>query len=497
MRRDRRTRLDSDALSAIQRRVTRFVGHLLEDRGSGGHQQTAVRRDEPRHERDAPRRERYEPWRERDEPRRERAAATLKCRHSEELRRHTSATEQAFAELVCPITFSLPFDPVIAEDGKVYESSAIEEWLKQQGRSPLTNLPMGSKLLPALHVKNMIRVMVTSGTLTGDKADEWELRRKEEEQAAAEKAAAEKAAVAAAELALALARAAFLGDMVGLRNLLVAGVAVDALTGVRGGCTALMRAARRGHEPCLRVLLEAKADPNKTNMHGRTALFSAARGGHEPCLHALLAAGAVVGAQDNDGWTALMWAAHDGHERLALDLLAKQLEVGSAVDVTEEDGWTALMFAAQDGHEQLARGLLAASADVSARDTKTGQTVLMVAAEGGHEQVALALLQAGGDVGARDCTGQTALLHAARNGHEPCLRALLEAHADVNTQCINGWTALSYAARYGREQIAQLLLEAGADKRHEFIYEGETEGWTASRIALDNEHWGVAHILAV
>ena len=114
-------------------------------------------------------------------------AAEAEDETAQELRRHKSAIEEAFAELLCPITFSLPFDPVIAEDGKVYERSAIEEWLKQQGKSPLTNLPMGTKLLPAMHVKNMIRVMVASGTLTGDKADEWELRRKEEEQAAAEK----------------------------------------------------------------------------------------------------------------------------------------------------------------------------------------------------------------------------------------------------------------------------------------------------------------------
>ena len=46
---------------------------------------------------------------------------------AQEFRRHKSATEEAFAELVCPITFSLPVDPVIAEDGKVYERSAIEE----------------------------------------------------------------------------------------------------------------------------------------------------------------------------------------------------------------------------------------------------------------------------------------------------------------------------------------------------------------------------------
>jgi TPR repeat protein len=101
-----------------------------------------------------------------------------------QLRRHKSATEEAFAELVCPITFSLPVDPVTAEDGKVYERSAIEEWLKQQHKSPVTNLAMGSKLLPALQVKNMIRTMVTSGALTGNKVDAWKLKLKEEEKVA-------------------------------------------------------------------------------------------------------------------------------------------------------------------------------------------------------------------------------------------------------------------------------------------------------------------------
>ena len=101
-----------------------------------------------------------------------------------QLRRHKSATEEAFAELVCPITWSLPVDPVTAEDGNVYERSAIEEWLKKQLKSPVTNLAMGTKLLPALRVKNMIRAMVASGALTGDKVDAWKLKLKEEEEVA-------------------------------------------------------------------------------------------------------------------------------------------------------------------------------------------------------------------------------------------------------------------------------------------------------------------------
>jgi len=48
----------------------------------------------------------------------------------------------------------------------------------------VTNLAMGTKLLPALRVKNMIRAMVTSGTLTGDKVDAWKLKLEEEEKVA-------------------------------------------------------------------------------------------------------------------------------------------------------------------------------------------------------------------------------------------------------------------------------------------------------------------------
>ena len=115
-------------------------------------------------------------------PKRGREAAADET--AQELRRTKSAVNEAMNEFLCPITFSLPVDPVTAEDGNVYERSAIEEWLKKKRKSPVTNLEMGTKLLPALRVKNMIRAMVTSGTLTGDKVDAWKLKLKEEEEVA-------------------------------------------------------------------------------------------------------------------------------------------------------------------------------------------------------------------------------------------------------------------------------------------------------------------------
>ena len=47
------------------------------------------------------------------------------------------------ADLVCPITQELPFDPVMAEDGKIYERNAIVKWLGRERTSPVTRAHMG------------------------------------------------------------------------------------------------------------------------------------------------------------------------------------------------------------------------------------------------------------------------------------------------------------------------------------------------------------------
>ena len=51
----------------------------------------------------------------------------------------------------CPILFELMRDPVICVDGHTYERSAIEEWLRLNDRSPLTNKPLESLLLIPNH----------------------------------------------------------------------------------------------------------------------------------------------------------------------------------------------------------------------------------------------------------------------------------------------------------------------------------------------------------
>ena len=116
-------------------------------------------------------------------PPRKRAASALEESEAENKRIRESIDELA-EEFVCPITHELPLDPVTAEDGHVYERSAIEGWFatrpERQVNSPMTNERMGKKLLPAVQVKNTIKGMVRTGVLKGAKADAWKKRLEEE-----------------------------------------------------------------------------------------------------------------------------------------------------------------------------------------------------------------------------------------------------------------------------------------------------------------------------
>jgi TPR repeat protein len=99
-------------------------------------------------------------------------------------------------------------DPVTAEDGRCYERCAIEEWFVRQPqpqvKSPVTNEPMGKRLLPAVQVRNTLKRLVESGAISGSKADAWKQAMAEEAKGAALRVKAEAGdAVAMADLGFA------------------------------------------------------------------------------------------------------------------------------------------------------------------------------------------------------------------------------------------------------------------------------------------------------
>lgn len=68
-----------------------------------------------------------------------------------------------------PITYEIFKDPVFAEDGHVYERGFIEEYLKTNSTSPITNQLMGKTLKPAYLIKHMVHKFLSENP---DKAEE-------------------------------------------------------------------------------------------------------------------------------------------------------------------------------------------------------------------------------------------------------------------------------------------------------------------------------------
>ena len=108
-------------------------------------------------------------------------------------KRFKDCVDNTVEELICPITFELPVDPVTAEDGRVYERCAIEEWIARPGelKSPTLNTPMGPRLLPATQARNIIERMVRTGAISGPKAEAWSKKLAGEKEVKATRAKAE------------------------------------------------------------------------------------------------------------------------------------------------------------------------------------------------------------------------------------------------------------------------------------------------------------------
>ena len=68
-------------------------------------------------------------------------------------------------EYLCPITLELMKDPVILEDGHVYEKTAIQIWFKKNNTNPLTKKVVNRNTLISCHaIRNMIQDFIKTHT---------------------------------------------------------------------------------------------------------------------------------------------------------------------------------------------------------------------------------------------------------------------------------------------------------------------------------------------
>jgi ankyrin repeat protein len=286
-----------------------------------------------------------------------------------------------------------------------------------------------------------------------------------------------------------IVEAARRGDAEMLRGLLARAGALE-VRDVDGNAP-LHRVADGGHVDCVRLLLDAGADPNGRDRAGATplmrAMASTARGS-DAVVALLLARKADPAAKDANGASVLRFAAR-GATSAKLDRLAAAtpsgFEAGEleralagavasgaqpalealSARVAKPAGRVAALCAALVAERDAAFAALLAAGVALDRDCPDGRSPLVAAVQAGEVDRVKALLDAGADPERVAAGADTALIAAASRGRAPLVGLLLARQAEIDRRGAHRVTALMGAASNGHPEVVRMLLDAGADAR--------------------------------
>jgi ankyrin repeat protein len=242
----------------------------------------------------------------------------------------------------------------------------------------------------------------------------------------------------------------------------------------------LLKAARKGAERMVKLLLERGADVNRQGEHGETALYEAVRkGAAASVVERLIDAGATP--QGEDGGSTLLCLAAGRND---LDVMHVLMGVVGQPNPADRTGWTPLHSAAQAGAIDVIRFLLEAGAAPTA--DRNGVSPLHCAAKSGSADLIQLLLEQGADPTEADGDGKTPLHYGAKYSSANVVHMLLEAGSDATQTDSAGNMPLHYAAFVGDRDTIRLLIETGTD-----VNAMGAAGRTPLHRLLDNVHPGV------
>lgn len=252
-------------------------------------------------------------------------------------------------------------------------------------------------------------------------------------------------------------------------------------------CHCLLAAAMHGDLRCIRLLLEAGADPNCRDEQERSCLhlLVAAPEPDPAAVRLLIDAGADVNALDRRGSSPL----HLALVADRLELAGALLEAGADPNQRYRDYWAALARCVSAEGVAL---LLAAKAKLSGSDAEAAVTWQ---AAYGTDAAFFAILRALKNPSAVRARGGDTLLHIAaadsKSEDAARLRAVMAVCPEVDVAGEDGRTPLMQGARYGTAAAVQCLLAAGARTTVT-----DNEGMTAADHARKAGRWNLAEELA-
>ncbi|OUC44637.1 putative P-loop domain protein, KAP family [Trichinella nativa] len=218
--------------------------------------------------------------------------------------------------------------------------------------------------------------------------------------------------------------------------------------------TPLCWAVYKKREDIVRLFIEKGASVNVIDEHTMTPLLWASGRGYTNIVDQLLRAGARVAVRDGFGNDALIW----GSYVKSLPIVQLLLKAGSCADTVGMRGLTALILATQANSFEMVKAILEKPCAVNAVDHK-GHPALYYAVSNGNAEIVKALLEAGAYVNPSEQIRESVLLKAVKSGFIDIVRLLLDHHVDIDCQDSEGRTALHLAIDKGFLEIVQLLLE--------------------------------------
>ncbi|KAL1122208.1 hypothetical protein AAG570_003613 [Ranatra chinensis] len=227
------------------------------------------------------------------------------------------------------------------------------------------------------------------------------------------------------------------------------------------GRTPLHAAATTEKSRCLRVLLQAGADPNVPcgpRGDNRTALHVCAEHGFSDNVELLVQHGADLMAKDANGFTALDIAEKCDHSK-CMEILKQAAE---AKETLRETTHRALREACISG------------------DTALVKTII---AELGEDAAVVLNMQPNG--------ANTLLFIASESGKKDIVKILLETSADGRIHPITRYSPLYIAAFKGKKEIVELLLK----KFPELVQQYTVEKWLPIHAACINGHVNIVEML--
>ncbi|XP_059490778.1 uncharacterized protein LOC132205621 [Neocloeon triangulifer] len=225
-------------------------------------------------------------------------------------------------------------------------------------------------------------------------------------------------------------------------------------------------AAEHGNVRLLREILNKEhINANKPDSRGETALHKASKGGHVPCINELLKRKAKINAIDSFGQTALHLAARNGHEGAAKSLLQK----GANCALQNKDGNDAFDCAVRFGNVDTLKVFLKTQARLTKNKIITRRDYLFGLALENPEfgDVFSFLIENSGSQKFINNFGQVVLVKVFkmdRSDKFEIASKILKAakRCDFNSPDSDGNTLLHKYVKCGDINVVQFLLQHGA-----------------------------------